>query len=188
MDFVFSNSPQRTATMTRSMVWAALDEGHIIFEESSHFEDGSWRMTLQNPELTIPANPFVYGHTGTVAAVAGGAAPAGWHVAWDPQSFDALHWSQVYGDAMWNHASVQFMALEEALARWPDQGWHMRPCGADSGPKAFKGFFQRPRGFGQGVVGKPPMPGTGRDYARGGVGCETPPRGIPPGIHARRVR
>ena len=141
MDFVFSNSPQRTATMTRSMVWAALDEGHIIFEESSHFEDGSWRMTLQNPELTIPANPFVYGHTGTVAAVAGGAAPAGWHVAWDPQSFDALHWSQVYGDAMWNHASVQFMALEEALARWPDQGWHMRPCGADSGPKAFKGFF-----------------------------------------------
>ncbi len=98
-------------------------------------------MELQNPALEVPKNPFVYGHTGTVEAIAGGHAPDGWRAAWNPLSFDALHWSTTYGDAMWNHASVRFMTLDEALAQWPEEGWHMRPCGADSGPKAFKGFF-----------------------------------------------
>ena len=65
----------------------------------TRFEDGAWRMELQNPALEVPKNPFVYGHTGTVGAIAGGNAPDGWRVAWDPLSFDALHWSTTYGDA-----------------------------------------------------------------------------------------
>ena len=59
------------------MAWAALDEGHAIFEERTRFEDGAWRMELQNPALEVPKNPFVYGHTGTVEAIAGGNAPDG---------------------------------------------------------------------------------------------------------------
>ncbi len=58
--------------MTRPMAWAALDEGHAIFEERTRFEDGAWRMELQNPALEMPKDPFVYGHTGTVEAIAGG--------------------------------------------------------------------------------------------------------------------
>ncbi len=147
MDFVFSNAPSRIVAMTRPMAWAALDEGHAIFEERTRFEDGAWRMELQNPALEVPQDPFVYGHTGTVAAVTEGHAPKGWRVAWDPLSFDAQHWSTTYGDAMWNHASVRFMTLDEALTQWPEEGWHMRPCGADSGPKAFKGFFSTRAGL-----------------------------------------
>lgn len=138
MDFVFSNAPSRIVAMTRPMEWAALDEGH---------EDGAWRMELQNPALEVPQDLFVYGHTGTVAAVTEGHAPKGWRLAWDPLSFDAQHWSTTYGDAMWNHASVRFMTLDEALTQWPEEGWHMRPCGADSGPKAFKGFFSTRAGL-----------------------------------------
>ena len=82
MDFVFSNAPSRIVAMTRPMAWATLDEGHAIFEERTQFEDGAWRMELQNPALEVPKNPFVYGHTGTVEAIAGGNAPDGWRVAW----------------------------------------------------------------------------------------------------------
>lgn len=127
--------------MTRPMAWAAIDAGHTVAEESSAFADGAWSTRLQNPELDVPGNPFVYGHTGLVGAVAAERCPPGWHVAWDAQSFDTMEWSRRYEDLMWNHASGRFMALHEALEQWPQAGWHMRPCGADSGPKAFKAFF-----------------------------------------------
>lgn len=148
MDFVLSNSPARIVGMTRPVAWAVLHAGYALLEETSHFEDGQWFMRLQNPDAEIPKNPFVYGHTGTVAATYAGNCPGaesgcGWRVAWDPLSFDAVQWSQTYGDAMWNHKGIQFMTLGQALAVWPEEGWHMRPCGEDSGPKAFKGFYAR---------------------------------------------
>ena len=140
--------------MTRPMAWAIVDAGHALLEETSHFDQGQWFMQLQNPEAELPRDPFIYGHTGTVAATHAGNCPRAsngpaWHVAWDPQSFDAVHWSNTYGDAMWNHNSVRFMMLGEALSAWPDEGWHMRPCGEDSGPKAFKGFFATKDGLPQ---------------------------------------
>ena len=56
-------------------------------------------MELQNPALEVPQDPFVYCHTGTVAAVTEGHAPKGWRVSWDPLSFDAQHWSTTYVEA-----------------------------------------------------------------------------------------
>lgn len=144
MQFVFSNAPARIAHMTRAVAWAALDAGHDIFEERTQFEKGHWQIELQNSAAEIPLNPFLYGHTGAVAAVANGFAPPSWHVAWDHVSFDAEQWSSIYGDRMWNN-HAQFLSLGDALERWPEAGWHMRPCGADSGPKAFKGFFSNRR-------------------------------------------
>lgn len=148
MDFVLSNAPARIVGMTRSVAWAILHANHALLEETSHFDNGQWHMRLQNSDADIPKDPFVYGHTGTVAATYAGNCPQAengpkWRVAWDPRAFDAVQWSQDYGDAMWNHATVQFMTLHEALAAWPESGWHMRPCGEDSGPKAFKGFFAK---------------------------------------------
>lgn len=149
MHFVFSNSPTKIIAMTRPMAWAALNAGYDIAEECSSFDEHGWSVRLQNPEMDIPTNPFAYGHTGLVAAISAGRCPqgAGWHVAWNAQDFDTMEWSRRYGDLMWNHASVRFMTLQEALEAWPTEGWHMRPSGVDSGPKAFKAFFADKAGF-----------------------------------------
>lgn len=99
MDFVISNAPARIIGMTRSVAWAVVHAGYTILEETSHFEDGQWFMRLQNPDADIPNDPFIYGHTGTVAATFAGNCPQAkngprWHVAWDPQAFDAAQWRQ----------------------------------------------------------------------------------------------
>lgn len=139
MDFVFSNSPHRTAVMTRAFAWAALDRGHQVFEERTVYDGSQWHIEMQNPEQLPPKNPFLYGHTGVCAAVHAKNCPEGWTVAWDPFSFDAGYWQEQYGDLMWNQVAI--LQLQEALDSWPEEGQHLRPCGADSGPKAFKAFF-----------------------------------------------
>ena len=47
MDFVFSNAPSRIVAMTRPMAWAALDEGHAIFEERGlKTAHGEWNFKI----------------------------------------------------------------------------------------------------------------------------------------------
>lgn len=139
MDFIFTTTPERVAaSMCRPMAWAALDRGHGVHAVRTWRESGIWRTQMETPEAMPPADPFAYGHTGLVEAIAEGAMP-GWRLDWIRENFDRELWIQKLGRQMWNH-KARVMPLGEALSEWTSGRMHLCPAGADSGPKAFKGI------------------------------------------------
>jgi hypothetical protein len=139
MDFAFTTAPERVnASMCRPLAWQAQRLGHGVHALRLRFESGLWSASMEDPEAEFPADPFVYGHTGAVLAVSQGAVP-GWSTLWDPLQYDRELWIEKLGAGMWN-PRAKILPLEQALAQWSRGRMHLCPSGADSGPKAFKGF------------------------------------------------
>lgn len=139
MDFVFTTTPERVAaSMCKPMAWAALDAGHRVVPVHIRRENGRAIAQAEDATQELPANPFAYGHTGLVEAIASGAME-GWRVDWQAKSFDRELWIQELGDLMWNHRA-RILPLSEALREWKSGHMHLCPSGADSGPKAFTGL------------------------------------------------
>jgi hypothetical protein len=139
MDFAFTTAPERVAaSMCRPMAWEAMRQGHKVHGLTFRQTPQGFAVFAENPGEPLPEDPFLYGHTGLVLAAAQGAVP-GWRVDWDPARYDRELWIELLGDSMWN-AKARITTLGEAMASWTSGTMHLCPSGADSGPKAFKGF------------------------------------------------
>lgn len=140
MDFAFTTAPERvSASMCKPMAWEALRQGHGAYPVAVRRGPDGLFVEMETPGEAFPADPFVYGHTGLVSVIAQGSSP-GWRVDWSADQYDRELWIQRCGDLMWNK-DAQILTLSEALEAWTSGPMHLCPSGADSGPKAFKGFF-----------------------------------------------
>lgn len=140
MDFVFTTAPRRVAaSMCNPFAWEALRLGHRASPVAVRRGPAGLEAMMETPGEEPPADPFVYGHTGLVEAVLQGGSP-GWRVDWRPEHYDRELWIERKGELMWN-PKARILTLSEAQEQWRSGSMHLCPSGADSGPKAFKGFF-----------------------------------------------